>query len=220
MDRPLAPLPAHELHLFTLDGPTASRNTGCHTAMGNAFGPLHMESLQAPSIPVQDLVFSPVTFGDLGVAEYLTQDEVNAFYQTIHFQLCGSCPVTWPNGPRGFLYLYDKLILRNAGNFPIPGWYAYMIASRFLERCDYEFKRMAGYDEWFKAVMIPRVGVFNHTPVVENTKKALLEEHMIPLEPKKRLKKSVHGRPTKTVRAPRSLACSMIVEKDEPMDTL
>lgn len=153
---------------------------------------------------VREIIYDPVTFPTFTTYE-MNQEEVNGFYATI--QVPSDNPYT---GPRGFLTLYDKMMVRLRGNTP-ANWYTWMIANRFLERCQVEFQGQEGWEAWYQTVKVPRAGVFNTIPPTENRLKALLEDQMKEQElPRKK-------RPQKiVVRTPVShLSSSLVMEQEE-----
>lgn len=120
-------------------------------------------------IPVCDLQFPPVSgFYAPGM---LTPDQVNSLYQCVDV----NSPFF---GPENFVARFDRIKAEHKGNFPMPGWHAYMVMSRFLEFCNWIYKEHPYYEKWFDIVFLPKPGTSMNYPVEENTKKALLPEQM------------------------------------------
>lgn len=129
------------------------------------------------------LEFPEVTF-ETNEVDYITAKEVNEFYNTIQ-----------PGpffGPRMFLMLLDKLSLKHHGNFPIPGWHAWMHTSRFLEKCAWVFQHEDGFKEWEQA-MTPKNGVCTRTTTSGDKKALLMEQEQEQRRPKKIRYKELKG---------------------------
>lgn len=120
-------------------------------------------------IPVCDLEFPPVS--GFSMPGMLSPDQVNSLYQCVD-----------PNspffGPETFVARLDRIKTEHRGNFPMPGWHAFMVTSRFLEYASWLYKEHPYYEKWFDIVFLPRPGTSMAYPVEENTKKALLPEQM------------------------------------------
>jgi hypothetical protein len=132
--------------------------------------------------PIQPIVrrldYPPVTFSTLEEGHF-TCEEVNALYETLS---------PGPNfGPTVFLKLYDSMVLRRRGNTCIPGWYVYMVASYFLEKCKDAFFAHPGYAAWLEQIYLPKKGIAN-AQIEVNTKKSLLVLEKKASPPLKRIK--------------------------------
>ena len=120
-------------------------------------------------IPVCDLEFPPVS--GFSMPGMLSPDQVNSLYQCVD----SNSPFF---GPETFVARLDRIKAEHRGNFPMPGWHAFMVTSRFLEYASWLYKEHPYYEKWFDIVFLPRPGTSMAYPVEENTKKALLPEQM------------------------------------------
>ncbi len=145
-------------------------------------------------IPVEELEFPSITGATFPGA--LSPDQVNMLYETVDH----SSPAF---GPLSFLARFDTIIVRHKGNFPMPGWHAWMVQSRFLEYCEWKFRAHPAYSKWHQAVF-GRPGVSYGETQEVNQKKALLPEQM-----------EEQTRPRKRVMVKRHpLSQSMCIEPD------
>lgn len=116
---------------------------------------------------VARLEYPPVIF-TTKEHNHISCGQVNAFYETL---------LPGPTfGPRHFLVLYDKLLLAHEGNFPVPGWNAYMVSNYFLERCNIAFDGEDGHKEWKETVLMPKKGVANAQAIQVPTLKTLITD--------------------------------------------
>ena len=129
-------------------------------------------------IPTSDLEFPLVCF--VPVSGTLTADECNSLYQCVdeHSPFFG---------PISFIKCFDCLVLHYGGIFPMPGWHAWMVQSRFLEYCQWKFASLPGYERWFDIIFLPKPGVSFGADSMSQKKALLPEQSEEQKKPRKKM---------------------------------
>lgn len=85
-----------------------------------------------------------------GVAEHRLQAEYITSVEILNM---------WhANSPIQSLQVFKAIVVNRNGNFPMPGWHPFMIASGYLDSAVEYWRGFEGYDEWIKWVVTPKPG--------------------------------------------------------------
>lgn len=171
-------------------------------------------SMETPIQPIVSRLDFPHVSFETKEENHLTAEEVNSLYVTCDPENVFSF------GPKRFIAVYDWISLQHKGNMPPSGWYPFMVASYFLEKCNQLFQGEEGYTQWFTTIYCPQPGCLNRTHII-NKKKALLEDYEgkpKQTNPKIRIQRALDDQmeEEKKRRIPKrsSLSASMAIEKE------